>query len=100
MTTEQPLALKPAPHVLSQELNGETVLLDLEAEHYYGLDDVGTRVWQLLSEHGDIAAVVARMRQEYAVDEETLREDVLSLVDELRQKGLVIASTRTPGGTG
>jgi hypothetical protein len=79
--------------VLSQELDGETVLLDPKAGHYYSLDDVGTRVWQLLSEHGDIAVVVARMRQEYAVDEETLRQDVLSLIDELRQKGLVIAST-------
>ena len=35
-----------SPDVLSQEVNGETVLLDLEGESYFGLNEVGTRVWQ------------------------------------------------------
>ena len=34
--------------VLSQELNGETVLLDLQGESYFGLNEVGTRIWQLI----------------------------------------------------
>ena len=34
--------------VLSQEVNGETLLLDLEGESYFGLNEVGTRIWQLL----------------------------------------------------
>ena len=36
-----------SPDVISQEVSGETVLLDLESENYFGLDAVGTRIWQL-----------------------------------------------------
>ena len=39
-----------SPEVLHQEINGETVLLDLDSESYFGLDAVATRVWQLISE--------------------------------------------------
>ena len=35
-----------SPNVISQEVSGETVLLDLDSEHYFGLDSVGTRIWQ------------------------------------------------------
>ena len=34
-----------SPEVISQEVSGETVLLDLESENYFGLDEVGTRIW-------------------------------------------------------
>jgi hypothetical protein len=36
----------PSPEVLVQELEGEAVLLNLASERYFGLDDVGTRIWQ------------------------------------------------------
>ena len=39
-----------SPEVMSQEVSGETVLLDLQSESYFGLDEVGTRIWQLLQE--------------------------------------------------
>jgi hypothetical protein len=41
-------SIKISKEVLSQELAGETVLLDMASEGYFGLDAVGTRVWQLL----------------------------------------------------
>ena len=40
--------------VLHQQIDAETVLLHIHDETYYGLDDVGTRVWQLLKEHGTV----------------------------------------------
>lgn len=72
-----------------QELDGETVLLNLESERYFGLDDVGTRVWQHLGEHGRLSRVCEEMQKEYDVDEATLRGDVLQLVDELIEAGIV-----------
>jgi hypothetical protein len=79
---------------LFQELEGETVLLNLHNENYYGLDDVGTRVWQLLHEHGDVERLIATMLTEYDVGEATLRQDVEALIAELLEAGLV---TETPG---
>lgn len=73
----------PADEVLHQELAGETVLLHLKTEHYFGLDPVGTRIWQVLGETGSAEAVVARLLTEYDVDESRLRADVERLLGEL-----------------
>ncbi len=78
-----------APDILHQELGGETVLLNLIDEHYFGLDPVGSRIWQILGETGRADAVVEKLLQEYDVAEETLRTDVARIVSELHDAGLV-----------
>jgi hypothetical protein len=87
--------VKPADGVVFQEVEGEMVLLSLESERYYALDDVGSRFWELLIEHGDLERVVAVMLDEFAVDEPTLRADLDALVAQLREAGLVVPSERT-----
>jgi Coenzyme PQQ synthesis protein D (PqqD) len=82
--------VKPAPQVLFQEVEGELVLLDMQGERYYTLDDVGTRCWQLLAEQGDIDKVVAAMLTEFDVDEATLRSDLDALIAKLSAAGLVV----------
>jgi Coenzyme PQQ synthesis protein D (PqqD) len=85
--------VKPSPNVVFQEVEGETVLLDLESEHYFSLDEVGARVWALLGEHdGNVEAIVAAMLAEFDVDEQTLRRDVDALIAQLRSAGLVVAA--------
>ena len=81
--------MRISPDVLFQEIEGETVLLDPGVERYYALDDVGTRFWQLLNEHGDVDVVVAAMLREFDVDEQTLRSDLDALLASLREAGLV-----------
>ena len=58
--------------VLAQEVAGETVLLDMASEQYFGLDAVGTRIWQLLAEHGDLRRTYDTLLAEYEVGEEQL----------------------------
>jgi hypothetical protein len=84
--TEQ-LAVHPS--VICRELSGETVLLNLVSGVYYGLDAVGTRVWQLLVEGRTIAGVCETMLQEYDVAPDVLQADVVRLVGELRERGIV-----------
>ena len=75
--------------VLFQEVGGETVLLDLESEQYFGLDAVGTRVWQLLGEGVGTEAMVETLIEEYDVDRQTLSADVSHLLDQLAEAGLI-----------
>ena len=82
------------PDVLHQELGGETVLLNLANENYFGLDEVGTRVWQLLGETHSANDVVSLLTEEYDVPTEQLRADVSKLISELAAAGLV--SLRAP----
>jgi hypothetical protein len=78
------------PSVVFRELDGEAVLLHLDTGVYYGLDPVGTRVWALLVEHGSPHAVCERMLEEFEVSLEVIESDIVNLVDELRDKGLVL----------
>jgi hypothetical protein len=80
-------------NVLSQELNGEVVLLSMENETYYSLNSVGSQLWQLLTHKGvSVEAAIQQLLQVYGVDEPLLRQDVITLVDELLQEGLLIRS--------
>ncbi len=75
--------------VISQEVSGETVLLDLESESYFGLDEVGTRVWQLLNEDGNLQYVLDTMLEEFEVDKDTLESDLSELLNNLQTAGLI-----------
>ena len=75
--------------VLAQEVDEETVLLDMKSESYFGLDEVGTRIWQLLKETGDLQTVFDTMLEEYDVDEKQLKKDLLDHVTQLVEAGLI-----------
>lgn len=79
-------------NVLAQELGGEVVLVNLENETYYSLNQVGSRMWQLLTEQNDVETVMQQLLQTFAVDEATLRQDVALLIDELVEEGLLSIS--------
>jgi hypothetical protein len=82
--------IAPAADVLSQTVVGESVLLDLRSQKYFGLNEVGTRAWQLLQETDDVAAIHARLLDEYAVAPEQLERDLDELFGRLLAAGLVV----------
>ena len=75
--------------VLSQEVNGETVLLDLQGESYFGLNEVGTRIWQLLQAGETVDETLSTLSDEYDVSREQLESDVDELLNKLTETGLV-----------
>jgi len=76
-------------HVIFRELQGEAVVLNLENEQYYGLDDIGTRIWGLLAQSTSITEVYEVLFDEYEVDPVTLRQDITDLIQHLLDQGLV-----------
>ena len=87
MNLNQTIAL--SPDVISQEVSGETVLLDLESENYFGLDEVGTRIWQLIKETNELQLIFDTLLKEYDVSEEKLQLDLTTLLTEIEGMGLV-----------
>ncbi len=83
--------------VLSQEISGETVLLDLQGESYFGLNEVGTRIWQLLQSEKTIAETLTTLSDEYDVSQEQLEADVSELLAKLTKAGLVNPHGDPPG---
>jgi hypothetical protein len=77
---------------VSRELDGEAVILNLTSGTYFGLNAAGTRIWALIQEHRSLREVFEVMRNEYEVSPEVLERDLLHLVEQLREKGLVNVS--------
>ena len=78
--------------VLVSGLQQESVLLNLDSERYFGLDDVGTRMFSVLSLSDSIEAAWQVLLEEYEVEPDVLKADLLSLADSLIQQGLLEVS--------
>ncbi len=75
--------------VLSRDLQGELVILDLKTGVYFGLDPVGTRIWHLLQEHQSLQKVLDSLAEEYEVAEPGCAHDLLGFVAKMLERGLV-----------
>jgi hypothetical protein len=75
--------------VMARRVGDETVILDLAGGTYFGLDPVGTRVWQLMGEGKTLGEICEVMLDEYEVTREALQHDVLELADKLRVQKLI-----------
>jgi hypothetical protein len=81
-------ALVPAD-VLVQELQGESVLLNLSSGRYFGLNKVGTRIWKACTTSASLQEASDALVSEYDVDPERLRHDLQELVEKLVENGLL-----------
>jgi hypothetical protein len=77
------------PDTLINVIEGESVLLNLKSESYFGLDKVGTRMWTLLTTSDSIQSAYEALLDEYDIGAERLREDVCDLIEKLIANGLV-----------
>lgn len=75
--------------VVSRDMEGEAIILNLESGTYFGLDSVGTRIWSLLRKDGSLRRTFELLEQEYDVEPERLKADILRLVGELRANHLL-----------
>ena len=80
--------------VLVSGLQDESVILNLDSERYYGLDDVGTHMFSVLTSSNSIQAAYDELVKEYDVDRDILRKDLSSLVEKLLEQGLVKVTTQ------
>jgi ornithine carbamoyltransferase len=78
-----------AETVFAQEVDGEMVLLDMNSENYFGLDAVGTDIWQAMQENETLQEVFETLLAQYDVEEEVLKRDLTAFVHQLEESGLV-----------
>lgn len=81
--------LQQSAQVMFQDVGGEAVLLDLASETYFGLNEVGTRVWILLPEAASLASVLATLCDEFDAPAAIIEHDLLVLATQLSEAGLV-----------
>lgn len=77
--------------VVEAEINSEVVAMNIETGNCYGLNSVGSRVWQLLASPISVRNLCEQLRAEFDVAPDICEREVLNLLRELRAEDLVSA---------
>ena len=80
---------KISPNLLSQKIEDELVILDMNSDHYFGLDQVGSHIFELLKEGATLETLVGSLNEQYDVKQEQLEEDIAELLNKLLNNGLI-----------
>jgi len=75
--------------ILVQDIQGESVLLNLDNSYYYGLDKMGTQMWRTLSGSESIQKAYDDLLARYDVEAGALRRDLFGLIQKLMDNGLL-----------
>lgn len=84
-------------HVLIRHLDEESVLLNLETERYFGLDAMGTRMWEAATTSPNLEAAYRKLLDEFEVEPELLRNHLTELLSQLVENGLLNVSPDNVG---
>ena len=76
-------------------LEGESVILNFKDSAYYGLDEVGTYIWNLIQEPKTISEVEKSILDKYNVEAKTCEKDLTTLLEQLKEKGLIEIKSET-----
>lgn len=84
--------LEISEEAAAREVGGEIVILDFKSGEYFGLDGVGTRVWQIIEREASCAGEICdQLIKEFTVSRSQLQDDILRLVNELLERGLLVS---------
>lgn len=70
-------------------IDNEAVILNLDNGYYYSLNEVGTRIWQMIEKEKKLIEILSSLNEEYQVDEKILKDDLISLVKDLEKEKLI-----------
>lgn len=79
-----------SPEVLFSKIDDEVIIMSIEADSYFGLDPVGSRIWELLEQPATMDELVSQLVQEYDVSEAECRQDAQDFVTEMVARGLIL----------
>ncbi len=88
--------ISPTQDQISSELADEAVILNLDSGIYYGLNEVGARVWELIQQPQSFSGLCSILLEEYDVSAEACKEDLKKILLDLKAASLIEVSDGTP----
>lgn len=85
------------PDQVSCGLGEESAILNMKNSVYYGMNAVGTRVWNLIGEPRSVVQLRDALLDEYEVDPARCEQDLLELLEQMRSEGLIEVRNLAPG---
>ena len=88
-TLQEQSLITVRPEHLASALDGETILLHMTSGLYYGLNEVGARIWELLQTPQTLGQLSDRLLEEYDVDRTQCLQDVSKILQDLHNAQLI-----------
>ena len=84
-----------SPHQVYTTLGSEAVVLELQASNYFGMNDVGTAVWNFLQQPREVSDVIEHIVNHYEGSIEQAEVEILNFLQNLVNKGLVVVDHKS-----
>ena len=78
--------------VFASEIDNEVVMMNIDTGKYYGMDAIGSRIWELIADEILVTELIGKLMEEYDVEEEQCRKDVLEFLNQLNANKLLQVS--------
>ena len=82
--------VKRNPEMLASEIDGEKVMMSMDKGDYFGLNTVGSRIWELIEDEIEVNGLIDKMLDEFDVEASECKADLIGFLNELNEKGLII----------
>ncbi len=76
--------------IVASDIDGETVMMSIQNGEYYGLDDIGSRIWGLFNKPVRVSDLIDTLLERFDVDRDTCKKDVLKFLNELNEDKILI----------
>ena len=75
--------------IVFNKLDDELVMMSIENGEYYGLDNIGAQIWEIIQQPTNFSEIVLKLMRKYDVSEETCIADIQEFLSELLGKNLI-----------
>jgi len=88
ITTET--VISQVEDIVASDIDGETVMMSIENGYYYGLDDIGSVIWELIEKPTRVSDLIDILVGKFTVDRETCEKDVLKFLNGLNEDNILV----------
>jgi hypothetical protein len=89
ITIGENAVVSQAAGLVASDLDEKKVMMNIESGKYFGLDNVGSRIWELIEKPHPVHELILELLKEYDVEENTCRQDVLAFLNKLYDQELI-----------
>lgn len=75
--------------LLLQKIDEETILLDINTQEYFSLNELGGIIWELLSKKNNLNEIKSELLSSFDIEEKQIENDILNFINALIEKGLI-----------
>ena len=89
--------IQRSPDLIASSIGEDTVLLSLQQNDYFGMNAVGSRIWEMLESPKPVTEICRVLQEEFSVSREECESDVLAFLNQMATDGLIKITDGTGG---